>query len=335
MDLFSNACPDCGSDAVKVHSRYQTAMNGERRIHHCQNCDAYFSDTVATPIAGLQTALSRVILILTARSEGMGMNAAARTFHVSKKSIIDWEWRLSDVKPTLLLYSLVHQFLDQIIEGDELYTKVGKNTAACDSEGWTIVLMERGSRFLWELDCGPKDQKLFESALQILAEVIEQTQDVTLLSDGERRYGNILFSICHQLVHTGGPGRPRKSLPKGVRVRLKNKGSKKRRGRPRAKYQAPVTEHPDTQGEIDTSTIHANHVEAFNAALRRRNSAFRRKTNTYAKTRLDLQRTLNRDWLIHNFVRIHFTTKQVPSVALGILETGLSWEQLFNIRYAC
>jgi hypothetical protein len=78
----------------------------------------------------------------------MGMNAAARTFHVSKKSIIDWEWRLSDVKPTLLLYSLVHQFLDQIIEGDERYTKVGKNTAACDSEGWTIVLMERGSRAL-------------------------------------------------------------------------------------------------------------------------------------------------------------------------------------------
>jgi hypothetical protein len=70
----------------------------------------------------------------------------------------------------------------------------------------------------------------------------------------------------------------------------------------------------------------------MNAAVR---PFFRRKTNTYAKTRLDLQRTLNRDWLIHNFVRVHFTTQKVPSVALGILETGLSWEQLFNIRHAC
>jgi transposase-like protein len=335
MELFSNHCPDCDSDQIKIHTRYQTQHHGERHIYRCQACDAYFSDTVATPIAGLRTPLSRVVQILQARSDGMGLNAAARTFHVSKKSIIDWEWRLSDLKPTLLLYSLLHQFLSQVVEGDELYTKVGKNTIAADSEGWTIVLMERGSRFLWELHCGRKDQQLFEAALSILASVIEQTADLTLLSDGERRYGNILFSICHQLLHSGSPGRPRKTLPKGVRVRLKNKGSKKRRGRPRPKYQAPVPEHPQTPSEMAQPTIHANHVEAFNAALRRRNSAFRRKTNTYAKTRPDLQRTLNRDWLIHNFVRDHFTTKQVPAVALGILENGLSWSQLFNLRCVC
>jgi hypothetical protein len=121
VDLFSNNCLDYGSNQVKVRSRYQTVQNGERRIHHRQNCDAYFSDTVSTPIARLQTALSRVIQILTARSEGIGLNATARTFKVSKKSIIDWEWRLSSLKPTLLLYSLAHQFLEQIIEGDELH----------------------------------------------------------------------------------------------------------------------------------------------------------------------------------------------------------------------
>ncbi|MGC1527354.1 MAG: IS1 family transposase, partial [Phormidesmis sp.] len=37
---------------------------------------------------------------------------------------------------------------------------------------------------------------------------------------------------------------------------------------------------------------------------------------------------------VHNFVRVHFTTKAVPAVKLGILETGLSWVQLFSIRYA-
>jgi hypothetical protein len=285
-------------------------------------------------MAGLKTPLSRIIQVLTARSEGMGLNATARTFKVSKKSVIDWEWRLSDLKPTMLLYSLLHQFISQVIEADELYTKVAKNTAAWDSEGWTIVLMERGSRFLWELNCGPKDQQLFQHALQGLVAVIGQTEDLTLLSDGERRYGNILFSICHDLLSDGRPGRPRKRLRRGVHVRLKNKGSKKRRGRPRPKYQAPVPEHPQTASRIDPATIHANHVEAFNAALRRRNAAFRRKTNTYAKTTWDLQRTLNLHWLTHNFVRIHFTTHKVPAVAIGILETSLSWMQLFSIRYA-
>jgi hypothetical protein len=322
------------SQNVHVHTRYQTASNGGRRIYHCRDCDRYFSDTVLTAMSGLKTPLSRIIQVLTARSEGMGLNATARTFKVSKKSVIDWEWRLSDLKPTLLLYGLLHQFISQVIEADELYTKVAKNTAAWASEGWTIVLMERGSRFLWELNCGPKDQQLFQQALQGLVAVIEQTQDLTLLSDGERRYGNILFSICHDLLQNGRPGRPGKRLRRGVRVRLKNKGSKKRRGRPRPKYQAPVPEHPQTAAVIDAATIHANHVEAFNAALRRRNAAFRRRMNTYAKTTWDLQRTLNLHWLIHNFVRIHFTTHKVPAVAIGILETGLSWMQLFSIRYA-
>jgi hypothetical protein len=62
--------------------------------------------------------------------------------------------------------------------------------------------------------------------------------------------------------------------------------------------------------------------------MRRRNSAFRRKTNTYAKSKENLQRTLDVFWLIHNFVRIHFTTKVVPAQKLGILATGLSWLQL-------
>jgi hypothetical protein len=57
--------------------------------------------------------------------------------------------------------------------------------------------------------------------------------------------------------------------------------------------------------------------------------------NTYAKIQKHLQRTLDVYWLIHNFIRVHFTTGQVPAVALGILQTGLSLEQLLSMRYAC
>lgn len=334
MDLFSQNCPYCDGSQVHAHTRYATQANGTRTIHHCRSCDSYFSETFATAIAGLRTPLSRIIEVLKARTEGQGLNATARIFGVSKKSIIDWEWRLSELKPTLLLYGLIHQFLTLVIEGDELYTKVHHNTVASDSQGWTIVLMERSSRFLWELDCGRKDEQLFKAALELLCEVIQKTQDLTLLSDGERRYGKTLFAICHEVIHTGQPGRPKKRLPKGVRVRLKNKGSSKRSGRKRPKYQAPTAEHPATDSKIDNHQIHANHVEAFNASLRRRNSAFRRKTNMYAKSRVHLQRTLDVQWLVHNFVRVHFTTKVVPAVKLGILKIGIAWSQLFTIRYA-
>ena len=164
--------------------------------------------------------------------------------------------------------------------------------------------------------------------------MVEQTGSISLLTDGERRYGNLLFEICYDVIRTGKPGRPKKRLPKGVRVRLKNKGAKKRRGRPRKQYQAPVPEHPQTDHDVAENTIHANHVEAFNASIRRRNAAFRRKTNTYAKSRKHLQRTLDVYWLVHNFVRVHFTPKVVPAVKLGILKLGISWSQLLSIRYA-
>lgn len=333
MDLFSHPCPCCASNEVYPHTQYLTQAHGERSIYHCPRCDIYFSETFATPLAGLKTPLSRIITILKARNDGMGLNATTRTFSVSKKSVIDWERRLGELKPTLMLYALLHKFIHQELEGDELYTKVDKNVIPSASEGWTIVLMERASRFLWELHCGRKNQQLFEKALTCLAQVIEQTESLNLLTDGERRYGNLLFEICHDVIRNGRPGRPKKRLPKGVRVRLKNKGSQKRPGRKRPKYQTPVPEHPETDQDVAEPTIHANHVEAFNASLRRRNATFRRKTNTYAKSRANLQRTLDVYWLVHNFVRVHFTIKIVPAVKLGILPMGISWSQLLTIRY--
>ena len=219
------------------------------------------------------------------------------------------------------------------IWGVSYYTKVGKNESADASEGWTIVLMERASRFIWDLECGKKDRELFLSAIQLLNNIISRTGDVTLVTDGERRYSLLLFEISQEVFRSGRPGRPRRVLRRGVRVRLKNKGSQShRRGRKRPKYEAPCSEHPDTPPTWSNPDIHANHVEAFNASLRRRNSAYRRKTNTYAKKKTGLQRTLDVFWVIHNFIRQHFTTRRVPAVALGILKKGLSWEQVLRIQ---
>lgn len=120
---------------------------------------------------------------------------------------------------------------------------------------------------------------------------------------------------------------------KGVKVRIKNKGSQKhKRGRKRPKYQAPLKEHPQTPQTLQTEDIHANHLEAFNSALRRLFSCYRRRTNTYAKHEDALQRRLDGYWVLHNFVRHHFTTHKVPAVALGIIDEGFSFEELATIQ---
>ncbi len=335
MIIISNYCPKCKGASCHEHKKYMIRCGGkERQLYKCDDCGCCFSETRNTVLEGLRTPVSRIIMILTALlDEGTGINAVVRIFSVGKNSIYRWQERFSSLKQTMMFYALCHQFVESIVEGDELYTKVNQNKPPSESEGWTIVLMDRASRFIWTLECGKKDERLFKNAIRILLKVIRKTDDLTLLTDGERRYGNILFEICYELLRTGKRGRPRKTLKKGVKVRVKNKGDQKRKpGRKREKYQAPHQEHPETSQNIDDTDIHANHVEAFNAALRRRCAAFRRKTNTYAKKVNKLQERLNGMWILHNFVRPHFTTKEVPAVAIGILETGMSFEDVLRLR---
>jgi len=182
------------------------------------------------------------------------------------------------------LFALAYQFLQQFIAGDELYTRVKKNVAPDQSQGWTIVFMDRATRFIWDIHCGRKKRKLFKQAMQLLCEVIQPTSDLTLLTDGERRYGGLLFESCSDVLRNGKRGRPKKPLRKGVTGRLKHKGAQRhKRGRKRPKYQAPYPEHPDTEQRLATKDMHANHLEACKTSLRRRCAAYRRRTNMYAK----------------------------------------------------
>jgi hypothetical protein len=86
-----------------------------------------------------------------------------------------------------------------------------------------------------------------------------------------------------------------------------------------------------TSSAIENAQIHVNHLEAFNASLRRRCAAYHRKTNTCAKKKKRLKPSLNVYWILHNFIRVHFTTKHTSAVALGIIEQGLSLAEIFSI----
>ena len=101
----------------------------------------------------------------------------------------------------------------------------------------------------------------------------------------EIEYKNRLFDLCSEQLRNDKQDSLPKTLPEGVRVRIKNKGSQNTAPENRRpKYEAPWREHPDTKQPLNDSDIHANRVEAQSAALRRRNSTFRRRTNTYAKS---------------------------------------------------
>jgi transposase-like protein len=67
-------------------------------MYHCSGCERAFSETRHTPIAQLKTPIALVVQVLTALTEGVGINAATRLYSVSKNSIYRWQARLSGVK---------------------------------------------------------------------------------------------------------------------------------------------------------------------------------------------------------------------------------------------
>ena len=146
MELLRRKCPVCHSADIRHHSPYTTKNHGGRVIYKCDTCPVYFSETKKTLMEGLKTPVSVIWQVLKARTEGMGLNAAARTFEKAKNTILAWERKCIDLHQVLFLYALVHEFLELVIEGDEAYTKVRKNGPPDQSPGWTILLMDRASR---------------------------------------------------------------------------------------------------------------------------------------------------------------------------------------------
>ncbi len=134
-----------------------------------------------------------------------------------------------------------------------------------------------------------------------------------------------------EVIRTGKRGRPPRTCSKGFRFASKTRAHAPLSAAASGLNQAPCREHPQTSSAIKNTQIHANHLEAFNASLRRRCAAYRRKTNTYAKKKKRLKPSLDVYWILHNFVRVHFTTNHVPAVALGIIEQGLSLAEIFSI----
>ena len=73
------------------------------------------------------------------------------------------------------------------MEGDALYTRVQKQGSPEESHGWTVVLMERATRLLWDMPWGRTNRQMLQNAMRLLCQVIAHTGALTLLTEGERR----------------------------------------------------------------------------------------------------------------------------------------------------
>ena len=200
-----------------------------------------------------------------------------------------------------------------------------------ESEGWTIHFLERASRYWLEARAGIKNEELFVLGVRAAWDWAKPSQFIRWFTDGERRYGNELWksaSIYLPRKATTKAFPYRKVWREGLEVAIKIKGSQ---GKPRVEWLKRA--HPYT-AISHKSDVHANHNEAQNSALRRKATAYRRRQNHYAKKVVGLQRALNVQRLIHNWVRPHWSHggKCTPAMAMGFITRPIAISELLLSR---
>ena len=98
MALTQIRCADCGGKNVDGYRTYTIKEGEQRTMYHGASCGCSFSETKPTPLAHLKTPISVIVQVLSALTEGVGINAATRLYGVSKNSIYRWQERLSGLK---------------------------------------------------------------------------------------------------------------------------------------------------------------------------------------------------------------------------------------------
>lgn len=166
---------------------------------------------------------------------------------------------------------------------------------------------------------GLKNETLFSQGTESTWQWAQGAITIRWFTDGERRYGKALWPLASEYLSErrlalSYPSR--KVWREGLEVAIKVKGSQVQRRVVRLKVEHPFTTISPT------AQVHANH----NAAIRRRCSAYRRRQNLYAKKTAGLQRSLDVQRLIHNWVRPHWGlgTKTTPAVAMGFTTRPIS-----------
>lgn len=117
-------CPYCNHHAIKYGT--ERLKDGRQiQTYYCRGCHKRFNERTATPMGRLRTPTTTVAIALKMRTEGTAIRATGRVLEKSHSTVIRWEKRVAEI---LSAWSPpAPSGTDVTVEGDELYTRVGRN----------------------------------------------------------------------------------------------------------------------------------------------------------------------------------------------------------------
>ena len=263
--------------------------------------------------------------ILTALSEGMGINAACRMSGASKNTVLKL---VADVGEACSMYQ--HRVMRNLqctqIQVDEIWLFVGikQKNAPEGLEGvwvgdcYTFTAIDPITKLM---PCWLVGHRTAECSDIFIADLSRRlAQRVQLTSDGmlgypgavARHFGaNVDYAVLNKTYEGGLPA-----------VEAKRR------------YSPAVCTGATKQvvcGAPDMDKISTSHVERSNLTLRMGSRRFTRLTNAFSKKFENHMHAVSFYFMVYNFVKVHGTVKTTPAIAAGVASDRWSMEDIVTM----
>jgi IS1 family transposase len=264
--------------------------------------------------------------ILTALSEGVGVNAACRMTGASKNTVLKL---VADVGEACRLYQ--HRVMRNLqctqIQVDEIWSFVAmknKNVPADQDPGvwvgdcYTFTSLDPVSKLIPCWLVGFRNLECVDFFIRDLSERLAQR--VQLTSDGwngypnavARHFGsNVDYAVLNKTYEGGLPA-----------------VEAKRRYSPAVCTGA--TKNPMI-GSPDLDKISTSHVERSNLTLRMGSRRFTRLTNAFSKKFENHMHAVSFHFMVYNFVKVHGSVKTTPAIAAGVTDYRWTMEDIVTM----
>jgi IS1 family transposase len=263
--------------------------------------------------------------ILTALSEGVGINAACRVVGVSKNTVLKL---LADVGEACSLYQ------DRVMRGlqctqlqiDEVWSFVGmkqKNVPAGLAGVWvgdvyTFTAIDPVTKLM---PCWLVGHRTMECADIFMADLAKRIPgQVQITTDGWQGYPAAVGR------HFG----PRADY--AVLVKKYEGGMPEVEAKRRYSPAAVVGSTKQVvNGSPDEASISTSHVERANLTMRMGMRRFTRLTNAFSKKFENHMHAVSFFFMVYNFVKVHGTVKTTPAIAAGVADVQWTMEDIVTM----
>jgi IS1 family transposase len=167
-------------------------------------CDTYFLETSGTLFYGKARPAERIVPVVAAVAEGLGIRAVARVFDVDPNTVLAW---LSEAADHLKAFSrtLLHEVHVNQVQLDELFAVVseaqaGERRATAASESlphsarWVWVAIDPLSKLLLALEVGERTLAMAQQLVHQVRQVLAPGCVPLFLSDGLKEYATALLT---------------------------------------------------------------------------------------------------------------------------------------------